>query len=133
MPKKCSTRRASAKRKSSRERLGGARCGSAGDIHLLPDVDITTSVELARKLIVSAWPEIVRGLIKKAADGGYQQTRLLMDLCDLTSQDAALASVERKQQLCDVLLEGLGLPSVQVEEKAAGTIAQHKPEKTRTL
>ncbi|HET9087310.1 MAG TPA: hypothetical protein VFN53_07300 [Acidobacteriaceae bacterium] len=63
--------------------------------------------ELARFLVLASWPDIVQGLITKAVAGGYQQAKLLLDLCALTQVDASHLNDERKQNLCDALLQEL--------------------------
>ena len=63
--------------------------------------------DLARSLVLSSWPYIIQGLIDKALDGGYQQTKLLLELCGLTKVDARQITDSGKQQLCDALLNEL--------------------------
>ena len=72
----------------------------------------------ARELVLASWPAIVEGLIKKARAGGYQQTKLLLDLSSLTNADSSHWNDQRKEQLCDALLEGLGLSSDQTIHNA---------------
>lgn len=74
---------------------------------LSTEEDIAKYTNLARKLVLAAWPKIVRGLIEKATDGNYQQAKLLVELCELTHADANELNEHRKQQLCDVLLDEL--------------------------
>lgn len=74
---------------------------------------------MARKLVLAEWTAIVRGLIKKAKSGGYQQTKLLLDLCEITGTDASQLNDQRKRQLCDALLEEFGLPFEQADNQAA--------------
>lgn len=75
--------------------------------------------ELARLLVLASWPAIVQGLITKAVAGGYQQAKLLLDLCALTQVDASNLNDERKQHLCDALLQGLTFtPSEAINENA---------------
>lgn len=66
--------------------------------------------DLVRAQVLVVWPQILQGLIEKAMSGGYQQTKLLLELCDLAREET-VASQQSKQQLCDVLLEGLRLSS----------------------
>ena len=67
--------------------------------------------ELARLQVIAALPHILQGLIEKAINGGYQQAKLLLDLCDLTETNQPQIGQENTQQLCDALLEGLQLPT----------------------
>lgn len=80
----------------------------------LREENILNYADMARELVMVAWPEIVRGLIKKAADGGYQQTRLLLDICNLAESDAPLQN--GTWHLCDVLLEELNLLPLPADE-----------------
>lgn len=61
----------------------------------------------ARALVLGAWPAIVQGLIEKARNGGYQHTKLLLELCGLSGADAFHMNDNKREQLCDALLEGL--------------------------
>ncbi|MGC1782762.1 MAG: hypothetical protein WA708_09605 [Acidobacteriaceae bacterium] len=65
--------------------------------------------EVARGLVLAAWAEIVGGLIKKAAEGGYQQAKLLLELCELENPVKTEMEDRRRAQLCDVLMEQLVL------------------------
>jgi hypothetical protein len=65
--------------------------------------------ELARAQVLAAWPQILQGLIEKATSGGYQHTKLLLDLCDLATKEALDPSQQAGEQLCDVLLDNLRL------------------------
>jgi hypothetical protein len=78
---------------------------------------------LARNLVLRSWAGIIQGLIDKALAGGYQQTKLLLDLCELSKADAKQAQEKDKQQLCDVLLSGLRI-SLQRADNCAGN---HEP------
>jgi hypothetical protein len=78
-----------------------------------------------RSLVLKAWPEIVRGLIEKAVGGGYQQAKLLLELCDFPAQASSWSKQEDKQQLCDALLEGLRLTSA---DRAASTATEPRDE-----
>ncbi|MBA3916561.1 MAG: hypothetical protein H0X25_22490 [Acidobacteriales bacterium] len=89
--------------------------------------------EQARRLVLEAWPEIVRGLIKKAASGGYQQAKLLLELCDLANADVSTVNEQRRQQLCDALLEGLGLSPDKPDDEVAKGSPQETSENTKTL
>lgn len=118
MPKKSSIKNdhgealAGRKRKKNSEK----RARSA-EILAIPE-DISKYAELARQLVLEAWPEIVRGLIQKAASGGYQQAKLLFDVCNLNELDTGAASEVKRRQLCDVLLEGLDQALASAEKKA---------------
>ena len=108
VPKMCSTRRGGTRRRSSQEKTAA----DPGEAHagLMPAKKNTRNhAELARALALQAWPKIVRALIEKAASGGHQQAKLLADLFDLTSIETSQLDGMHRQQLCDVLLEGLGL------------------------
>lgn len=67
--------------------------------------------DLVRSQVLAAWPQILQGLIEKAVNGGYQQAKLLLDLCDLAREEPVQSNQQSKQQLCDVLLDGLRLSS----------------------
>ena len=67
--------------------------------------------DLVRAQVLVAWPKILEGLIEKAMSGGYQQAKLLLDLCDLAGEEPVQSSQSSKQQLCDALLDGLRLSS----------------------
>jgi hypothetical protein len=69
--------------------------------------------------VLKAWPEIVRGLIDKAIGGGYQQAKLLLELCDFPTQASSSSVDEGKQQLCDALLEGWRLTSAERVDSSA--------------
>lgn len=71
--------------------------------------------DLVRSQVLAAWPRILEGLIEKATSGGYQQAKLLLDLCDLTREEPVQSSQVSKQQLCDALLDGLRLSSTGCE------------------
>ncbi len=134
VPRECSTRRAPARRSSrKRSRAGDTTKAEPVDTGLSVDKNIEQYTQLARTFVLEAWPGIVQGLIQKARSGGYQQAKLLLDLCDLTKLDSSSLGEEQKRQLCDVLLEGLGLSSIQVEEETAKMDDRQKPENTETL
>jgi hypothetical protein len=65
--------------------------------------------ELIQSEVLAAWPQILEGLIKKAAGGGFQQTKLLLDLFDLATQESLHSSGPENEQLCDTLLNNLRL------------------------
>ena len=139
MRKQCSARDASGKGNISRKGAAGARKrqGAGGSIsvdgNLLREEDVTQHTEIARELVLAAWPGIVQGLIKKAKSGGYQHAKLLLELGELTGTDNSQLNNQRQRQLCDALLEGLGLPAEQVEDAAAKLNANQEPENTEAL
>jgi hypothetical protein len=65
--------------------------------------------ELARTQVIAAWPQILQGLIEKAMGGGYQHTRLLLELCELATGEPQVGKVRANEQLCDALLNNLVL------------------------
>jgi hypothetical protein len=65
--------------------------------------------ELARSKVLAAWPQILQGLIQKAMEGGYQHTKLLLDLCELATKKPHDANQYAGEQLCDALLNNLQL------------------------
>ncbi len=130
MPKQRSTRSAPAKRRSPGKSAAGADNGRDVDGRLSTEENITKYAELARELVLAAWPGIVQGLIKKAKGGNYQQTKLLLDLCDLTNTDASQLNEQRREQLCDVLLEGLRLSSAQAQDQTSEAGRPPEPEST---
>jgi hypothetical protein len=65
--------------------------------------------ELARAQVLAAWPKIVKGLIEKAVGGGYQHTKLLLDLCELATKQSQQSGDHPREQLCDALLNNLRL------------------------
>ena len=107
--KQCSTRDAAAKRGPVSGRAAGAGSGRGGDENPSRDRDITKYARVARKLLQEAWPEIVAALVAKAKNGRYQEIRLLLELCDLARVDRNQVKEERQRQLCDALMDGLGL------------------------
>ncbi|MGC9291812.1 MAG: hypothetical protein ACP5EP_03705 [Acidobacteriaceae bacterium] len=72
-------------------------------------------IESARKLVLKSWAAIIQGLIGKALDGGYQHTKLLLELCGFTATDAKEITGVKKQQLCDALLKDLNVYSKGVD------------------
>jgi uncharacterized protein YjbI with pentapeptide repeats len=137
VPKQCSTRSGAAKCKLPRKGAAARKRQDleenvAVDGNLSQEEDVTQHTELARALVLAAWPGIISGLIEKAQGGGYQQAKLLLDLCELTGTDGSQLNEQRKQQLCDALLEGLRLQAAQVDE-AAEMNANQKPESRETL
>jgi hypothetical protein len=65
--------------------------------------------ELARSQVLAAWPQILQGLIEKAMGGGYQHTKLLLDLCELATKESHNYEELASEQLCDALLDNLRL------------------------
>jgi hypothetical protein len=65
--------------------------------------------ELTRSKVLAAWPKILQGLIEKATGGGYQHTKLLLDLCELATKETHRSDASPNEQLCDVLLNNLQL------------------------
>lgn len=65
--------------------------------------------ELARSAVLAAWPQILQGLIEKAMGGGYQHTKLLLDLCELATKEPHDSDEYPSEQLCDALLNNLRL------------------------
>lgn len=130
MPKQCSTRSAPAKRRSARKKAVTPDSTIKNtDLNLPQQEDASKYAEQARRLVLAAWPEIVHGLIKKAVSGGYQQTKLLLELSDLENSDAASVNEQRRQQLCDALLEGLGWSSGNPDDHVAkGEVGLEDPE-----
>lgn len=87
----------------------GGESGRDEDENPSTDRDITTYTQVARKKVGESWPEIVTALVMKARNGRYHETKLLLDLCDLSNIDENEVKYEKQRQLCDALLEGLGL------------------------
>jgi hypothetical protein len=65
--------------------------------------------ELTRSKVLAAWPKILQGLIEKATAGGYQHTKLLLDLCELAAKEPPQSDESPNEQLCDALLNNLRL------------------------
>lgn len=65
--------------------------------------------ELARSKVLAAWPKILQGLIEKAMGGGYQHTKLLLDLCEMATKEPQQSEESPNEQLCDALLNNLRL------------------------
>jgi hypothetical protein len=75
--------------------------------------------ELARSEVLAAWPQILEGLIEKAIGGGYQHTKLLLDLCELATRDLNHPDTPPSEQLCDALLNSLQLRPLEGVRNAA--------------
>jgi len=135
--KQCSARGATAKRKLPGKVATGTRKKQTGIGNAMGhgdpqrQEDVARHTELTRELVLQAWPEIVRGLIKKAASGGYQQAKLLLDLYEIADKHDSQSNEQHRRQLCDALLEGLGLPATQEPTAEAG--AQVEPETIEAL
>lgn len=110
MAKQRSTRSAHRSKQKVQNKVPEENRGHAATLGL-PVKDKTYYCGLARLQIIAALPNIVQGLIEKAAGGGYQQAKLLLELCDVTSIDSSHISLQHTQQLCDALLEGLQFPA----------------------
>ena len=141
VPEKRSTRKTPARQRVPRKSATGTNKGrsSGGNLpvtegaavsgklpvnrKLSEKENITRQAELARGLVLKSWTAIVQGLIKKAKTGGYQQTKLLLDLCELTNADGSAGNEQRGRQLCDALLEGLGLQHLPCHPDEARDIA----------
>jgi hypothetical protein len=65
--------------------------------------------ELARAEVFAAWPQILQGLIEKARSGAYQHTKLLLDLCELPTEEPGNDHSYPGERLCDALLDNLRL------------------------
>lgn len=114
MPKRCSTRRAKKGKQEVQNKVSEeSQWHPANLARSLKDR--THYCELARLQIIAALPGILQGLIEKARSGGYQQAKLLLDLCDVTSIDLSQINQQHTQQLCDALLEGLQFPKAQLD------------------
>lgn len=128
MPKQRSTRCGLAKQGSIRKSSVVVVKEKSIDGILSSEENIKNYIKLTRGLVLAAWPDIVQGLIKKAVSGGYQQAKLLLDLCDLTNVDASKLDKQDRQQLCDVLLEGLMLSSTHPEDQITKVVPSQGPE-----
>lgn len=104
--KRCSTPSARGQRRGQNK---GANAACGGSVEQGARREAIHRAEVARRLVLSAWAEIVGGLIKKAVEGGYQQAKLLLELCELENPDTTSSDERRRAQLCDVLLEHLPL------------------------
>jgi hypothetical protein len=105
--KERSSRRAPIK-KVARNRARAKIGGQAADVRMSPQ-GLGGYREFARAQVLAAWPQILQGLIEKATSGGYQHTKLLLDLSNLATREAIDPSQDAEEQLCDVLLDNLRL------------------------
>lgn len=97
---------------SRKNKQEASECNTLCDDVRPTSVSFIDNAQTARQLVTEAWPDIVQGLIKKAIGGGYQQTKILLDLCNFASNDTLQINELEKQDLCDALLQGLGLINV---------------------
>jgi hypothetical protein len=104
---KCSTRNTEEKRRPGVDGRGRAQKEQ------FPEAEMQRlaidRVAIARELVLAAWADLIQGQISKAKEGGYQQFKLLIDLCGLKIPDESEQEAKQRQTLCDVLLEGLTL------------------------
>ncbi len=108
MSKERSSRRAPIKKQVTRNRERARVGGQNAD----REINVETREgyrELARSQVLAAWPQILEGLIEKAMGGGYQHTKLLLDLCELATKESHHSDGYRGEQLCDALLNNLRL------------------------
>lgn len=110
MSKQRSSRSAFIVKRAARKRAPCANGGQTADLKVPPQKK-AQYCDVARSQVLAAWPQILQGLIKKAVSGGYQQTKLLLDLCELATTEPLHSSQQSKEQLCDALLDSLRLPS----------------------
>jgi len=106
--KERSSRRAPIKKQVTRNRELARVGGQNGDTKLISDMQDGYR-ELARSRVLAAWPQILQGLIEKAMGGGYQHTKLLLDLCELAPKEPQRSDESPSEQLCDALLNNLRL------------------------
>lgn len=108
MSKERSSRRAPIKRQSTRN-TERTRVGRQDADSRLASETQEGYRELARAQVLAAWPKILRGLIEKATGGGYQHTKLLLDLCEMAAKQPQRSDESPNEQLCDALLNNLQL------------------------
>ena len=108
MSKQRSSRRAPIEKKVAGRRAPGGNDGPATDVKVSSQ-EHSEYCDLAKAQVLAAWPKILQGLIEKAMSGGYQQTKLLLDLCDLATSESLHPNQNGREQLCDVLLNNLQL------------------------
>ena len=106
--KERSSRRAPMKKQVARSRVRALVSGQNADTESVADTQAGYR-ELARSKVLAAWPKILQGLIKKATGGGYQHTKLLLDLCELATKETHQSDESPNEKLCDVLLNNLRL------------------------
>ena len=81
-----------------------------------------TFVRIARSLILDSWVQIVQGLIDQAVQGGYQHTKMLLELCGITKAEQGKKRQTGKPSLSDQLLKGL---AICVDERDTGKDRNH--------
>ena len=125
MPKQCPTRGVRTRQRITRKdtRVAGRRQAARGGPSTKSQMHY---VALTRLQVQAVWPKILEGLIEKAINGGCPQTRLLLDLCESTGIDGSQSDHRYKQQLCDALLEGLKLSSLEHGDVMNATTAGWK-------
>lgn len=108
MSKERSSRAAPIKKQVTRNRERARVGGQIGDRKI--NVESPEGYrDLTRTQVLAAWPQILDGLIEKAMGGGYQHTKLLLDLCELATKESHPSGEYRGEQLCDALLNNLRL------------------------
>lgn len=107
MSKERSSRRAPIKEQITRKRERARVDGQNAETKMIGQTQEGYR-ELARSEVLAAWPQILEGLIEKAMGGGYQHTKLLLDLCELAAKEP-LSEKHPNEQLCDALLNSLQL------------------------
>ncbi len=123
MPKVCSTRSAKKNKNKTKNKTFDKRQRHPANL-AISTKDRTHYCELARPQIIAALPGILQGLIEKAKGGGYQQAKLLLDLCDVANPAPSQINQQHTQQLCDALLEGLQFPAAQLDNSKADNNAR---------
>lgn len=108
MSKERSSRRAPKKRQATRSKQRAQVNERSDNTALNPEIQERYR-ELARAKVLAAWPKILQGLIEKAIGGGYQHTKLLLNLCELAAKEAHQSDESPREQLCDALLNNLQL------------------------
>ena len=106
MSKERSSRRAPIKKQYKRNRGEVGVSVQNADAKLFPGTQEGYR-DLARSQVLAAWPKILQGLIAKAIGGGYQHTKLLLDLCELVTKESHRSNDNPSEQLCDSLLNNL--------------------------
>jgi hypothetical protein len=81
-----------------------------------------TFVRIARSLILASWVQIVQGLIDQAVKGGYQHTKMLLELCGIAKPEEKKTEKQKKTSLSDRLLRGLEMC---VDERDKGKDQKH--------
>lgn len=126
MGKKCSTRNTGGKRHPTVDRRGAPPQERFEEAEI--EQLAINRVEVTRQLVLAAWADLIEGQIRKAKNGGYQQFKLLVDLCGLDNQDESEIERRRREQLCDVLLEGLTLSPRTGQSQQAPGLQRSGPE-----